>query len=108
MDAPLEIDVTEAARLVNTPGVAVLLDIREPHEYTLCQIAGSLHIPMRQIPARLAELPADRQILVLCHMGVRSMRVTQFLRANGFGQASNIAGGIDAWAESVAPGMPRY
>ena len=108
MDAPLEIDVTAAARLLDAPDTATLLDIREPHEYTLCQIAGSLHIPMRQIPARLAELPADRQILVLCHMGVRSMHVTQFLRANGFGQVSNVAGGIDAWAETVDPGLPRY
>ena len=108
MEVPLEIDVTEAARLLNTPGAAALLDIREPHEYAFCQIAGSLHIPMREIPARLAELPADRQILVLCHMGVRSMRVTRFLRANDYHRVSNVGGGIDAWAESVDPGLPRY
>ena len=108
MEVPLEIEAPEAARLLKTPGAAALLDVREPHEYTRCQIPGSLHIPMRQIPARLGELPADRPLLVLCHMGVRSMHVTQFLRANGFGQASNIAGGIDAWSETVDPALPRY
>ena len=63
---------------------------------------------MRQIPANLATLPRDRPIIVLCHLGARSLRVTQFLRANGFGQASNVAGGIDAWAGQIDPTMPRY
>jgi rhodanese-related sulfurtransferase len=82
--------------------------VREPDELALCHVEGSLQIPMGQIPGRLAELPRDRHILVLCHHGGRSMRVTQFLRANDYPQVSNIAGGIDAWAETVEPGMPRY
>jgi len=108
MDAPLEIDITEAARLFKLPGSVVLIDVRETHERALCRIAGSLHIPMGDVPDRLAELPHDRQILVLCHHGGRSRRVTQFLRANNYPLATNVAGGIDAWAEIVEPGMPRY
>jgi adenylyltransferase/sulfurtransferase len=56
----------------------------------------------------LADLPRDRPIMVLCHHGNRSGRVTQFLRANGYSLASNVAGGIDAWAETIDPSLPRY
>lgn len=107
MDIPIEIDVTEAAQLAKLPG-NVLLDVREAHEIAICQIEGSLHIPMSEVPRRLAELPGNQALYVLCHHGGRSMRVTQFLRANGFPQATNIAGGIEAWAEKVDPGVPRY
>ena len=106
METPLEIDVATAAQLLHE-GV-LLVDVREDDEVATCRIEGSRHIPMRQIPANLATLPRDRPIMVLCHLGARSLRVTQFLRANGFGQASNIAGGIDAWAETVDPALPRY
>ena len=63
---------------------------------------------MRQIPENLQALPRDQPILVLCHHGMRSLRVTEYLRAQGFPQVSNIAGGITAWAEQIEPGMPRY
>lgn len=108
METPLEIDVNEAARLVKTPGQVVLLDVREPHEWAICHVKTSRHIPMREIPGRLVELPRDKPILALCHHGKRSLHVTQFLRANGFEQVSNVAGGIEAWAEIIEPGMPRY
>lgn len=107
MDVPIEIDVTETARLIKQPGT-VLLDVREPYELAICQIEGSLNIPMRSVPPRLAEIPRDQRILVLCHLGARSLRVTEFLRANGYESVSNIAGGIDAWAASVEPAMARY
>ena len=106
MDPPLEIDVTTAAQWWRE-GV-LLVDVREDSEVATCRIEGSRHIPMRQIPEKLADLPRDRPVLVLCHHGGRSLRVTQFLRANGFGLASNVAGGIDAWAQWIEPAMPRY
>ena len=106
MDTPLEIDVATAAQLFRE-GV-LLVDVREDSEVATCRIEGSRHIPMRQIPEHLAELPRDRPMLVVCHHGGRSRKVTQFLRANGFGQVSNVAGGIDAWAEQIEPAMPRY
>jgi rhodanese-related sulfurtransferase len=108
MDVPLEISITEAARLCQSPGQAVLLDVREPLEWKFCHVEGSLHIPMGEIPGRLAELPRDRPILVLCHVGQRSMQVTRFLHASGYGLASNVAGGIDAWAERIDPAVARY
>jgi adenylyltransferase/sulfurtransferase len=106
METPLEIDATLAAQQLREG--ALLLDVREPFEIAICEVAGSRHIPMRQIPESLDNLPRDKPILVLCHAGVRSMRVTQYLRANGFAHVSNVAGGIDAWAREVDPGLARY
>jgi adenylyltransferase/sulfurtransferase len=63
---------------------------------------------MRQIPEQIATLPRDTPLLALCHHGGRSMRVTQFLRANGFTNVSNVAGGIDAWAGQIDPSLARY
>jgi adenylyltransferase/sulfurtransferase len=106
MEAPLEVDVTTAAQLLR--GGALLLDVREPDEFAICRIAGSRELPMRQIPESLAALPRDTQILALCHHGGRSMRVTQFLRANGFTNVTNVAGGIHAWAEQIDPSLAQY
>ena len=106
METPLEIDVTTAAQLLRDG--ALLVDVREPAEVGTCSIDGSRHIPMRQVPAHLPDLPRDRHLLVLCHHGVRSRWVTQFLRSNGFEQVSNVTGGIDAWAEQIDPNLARY
>jgi rhodanese-related sulfurtransferase len=106
METPLEVDVVTAAAL-HREG-AMLLDVREPFEVEQVCVARSERIPMRQIPERVAELPRDRDILVLCHHGGRSMRVAMFLRAQGFSRATNVAGGIDAWAVDVDPSLPRY
>lgn len=106
MSVPHEIDVTAAAAMLRQG--AHLLDVREVAELAVCQLPGCLHVPMGEIPARLPELPTDTPLLVLCHHGGRSARVTQFLRANGFDQAINVAGGIDAWARQIDPGLARY
>ena len=106
MEFPLEVDVTTAAQQVQAG--ALLLDVREPFETAICTVAGSRLIPMRQVPESLADLPRDQPILVLCHAGMRSLRVTQFLRANGFAQVSNVAGGITAWSEQIDPSLARY
>lgn len=108
-DYPLEISVIEAKHLLDSNGEkACLIDVREPHELAICQVAGAQSIPMRTIPARVGDLPQDRHLLVLCHMGGRSMRVTEFLRAQGFTAVSNVAGGIDAWAAEIDPSLSRY
>ena len=63
---------------------------------------------MRQIPEHARSLPRDEHLLIICHTGVRSLRVTEFLRAQGYPAVSNVAGGIDARAEQIEPGMRRY
>jgi rhodanese-related sulfurtransferase len=89
-------------------GDVVLLDVREPVELEMAAVTGALHIPMREIPARLAELDADRPLVVMCHSGVRSRRVAEYLAANGFGAVFNLNGGIDAWSTQLDSQIPRY
>jgi rhodanese-related sulfurtransferase len=107
---PLEIDVLSVKQMLDRGEKFVLLDCREPSEVATASIAGSMHIPMRDIPARLAELDSAKQgrVVVHCHHGGRSLRVTNYLRQQGFTQAQNMAGGIDAWSEHVDPSLPRY
>jgi adenylyltransferase/sulfurtransferase len=108
-DYPLEISVLEAKqRLTVAPTHTVIIDVREPYELEICHVAGAEHIPMRQIPERADSLPRDKHLMILCHVGGRSRRVTEFLRTRGLHAVSNIAGGIDAWAEEIEPGMQRY
>jgi rhodanese-related sulfurtransferase len=86
----------------------MLLDVREPDEIVTASIAGATTIPMAEVPNRLGELPHDVPIVVMCHGGTRSGRVTGFLNANGFPNAVNLAGGIDDWSERIDPSVPRY
>lgn len=86
----------------------VLLDVRENMEVSFCAIDGSLHIPMGEIPGRLKDLDPDKQIVVYCHHGMRSMQVATYLKMNGFDTVYNLAGGIDAWSNDIDPNVPRY
>lgn len=88
----------------------LLLDCREPDEHAIARIEGARLIPMREIPERLSELEPWREkpIVVHCHHGVRSLRVVQWLRQQGFAHAQSMRGGIDAWSLEVDPSVPRY
>ncbi len=82
---------------------ALVLDVREPHEFSEMRLEGSFLLPMSQLNTRLDEIPRDRPILVMCQVGGRSARVTGFLRQQGFEDVGNIAGGIDAWQRMGLP-----
>ncbi len=86
----------------------VLLDVREPWELELCQLAGAQHIPMHLVPMRCDDIDPSREIVVICHHGGRSMQVAMFLERKGFGSVHNLMGGVDAWAGEVDPNMRRY
>lgn len=86
----------------------MILDVREPWEHDVCRIAGAQLLPMQQIPARLGELPQDRDIVVMCHHGMRSLQVANFLAQSGFTEVVNLQGGIDAWSRQVDPSVPLY
>jgi rhodanese-related sulfurtransferase len=87
----------------------LLLDVREPWEFQTCAIAGSTHIPMGEVPARAsAEIDAQREVVVICHHGGRSMQVAMFLERNGYANVHNLSGGVDSWAKTVDPSMPVY
>jgi rhodanese-related sulfurtransferase len=86
----------------------VLLDVREPDELVTVSLPWAKAIPMGDVPQHLDELPPDKEIIVMCHHGGRSERVTRFLNANGFPNAKNLAGGIDAYAIEIEPDLARY
>lgn len=85
-----------------------LLDVREPWEHAKARLDDATLIPMREIPSRAGEVPADRDVVVLCHHGGRSAQVVQWLARNGRARVHNLAGGIDAWSRLVDPAVPRY
>lgn len=89
-------------------GPVNLLDVRSDEERALAHLAGSTHIPMHEIEHRLDELNPQAEIVVLCHHGMRSERVARFLEKQGFSAVSHLVGGLDAWAETIDPSMPRY
>ncbi|WP_085315164.1 rhodanese-like domain-containing protein [Derxia lacustris] len=98
-----------AARLADTAAEQPLLvDVRETWEVELCQIPGSISIPMNTIPARVGELDPDREIVCICHHGGRSAQVAFWLERNGFTRVINLAGGVHEWAGQVDPTMRRY
>lgn len=107
-EVPGEIDVQTAQDWLASENPPVVLDVREPDERVIAKIEGSLFIPMKEVGERLAELPRDRTILVQCHHGGRSARLTKLLRDKGFTKAVNLAGGIDAWSREIDPGVQRY
>lgn len=86
----------------------LLLDVREPWEFELCHLDGAQHIPMQLVPQRLGELDTDQEIVVICHHGMRSAQVGMFLEGRGYTAIHNLAGGVEAWATEVDPGMRRY
>ena len=103
-----EISPAEAATLRNHQN-ARFVDVREPWEFEAAQIAGSVLMPMAEVPARAArELDPGERLVILCHHGHRSLHVAAWLRNQGFEQAQSLRGGIDAWAAQVDPTLGRY
>lgn len=107
-DDGIEIDIDQFKEIRDNGNDVTVLDVREYHEYDICNIEGSVLIPLGEIADRLDELNPDDEIVVHCHHGGRSMRATQYLKDQGFKNVKNLAGGIDAWAEKFDPDMPRY
>lgn len=105
---PIEISCAVAQEWLHSTHPPLLLDVRTDDERAICKIPGAKHIPMDVIVERLGELPANAPIIVQCHHGRRSMKVTQLLRERGFTKATNLAGGIDAWATAIDTRMARY
>lgn len=107
---PLEVSCQAVKASLDAQEPLVLVDCREQSEYEIASIPEAILLPMSQLTSRVDELEKHRQdrIVVHCHHGGRSLRVAGWLREQGFSQAQSMAGGIDDWAVSIAPGMARY
>ena len=85
-----------------------LLDVRELWEFAHCRIDGTQSMPMGAVPSRLAELPKDQDIVVICHHGGRSQQIALLLERSGFDRVYNLQNGVHTWALQIDPTMPRY
>lgn len=95
---PHAIDTTKLARLLDAGDIA-LIDVREVEEYASGHVPGAVNIPMSVLPVRVAEIPADREVHLICHTGGRSAQVAAWLEPQGY-QPINVSGGTLAWAQA--------
>jgi len=102
-----QITVRELKRRRDAGETVFLLDVREPYEYQIAQIGGTL-IPQNDVPQRLNEIPRDREIIVQCRSGARSQKIAELLKQSGYSQVVNLAGGILAWSDEIDPKVQKY
>ncbi|HEY6970898.1 MAG TPA: molybdopterin-synthase adenylyltransferase MoeB [Candidatus Angelobacter sp.] len=102
-----EISVEELKKKLDAKDDVFILDVREPHEYQICNINGYL-IPLNDLPKRVSELDPSKDMVVHCRSGGRSARAVEFLQKAGYTKAKNLAGGILAWADRIDPKVPKY
>lgn len=91
-----------------TRAAPLLVDVREPWEFDVCHIEGSVLMPLGQLPAQVDGLPHDRALVLVCHHGNRSHHAAAWLQRIGFADVHNLRGGVAAWAVEVDPAMPVY
>ena len=103
-----DMTVTELKARIDRGDAPLIVDVREPVEFEICRIPGAVLIPLHQLPSRLAELDASKEIVLQCKVGGRSASATAFLRRAGFARARNLTGGILAWIDQVDPSQPKY
>ena len=102
-----EISVQTLKKLLDEKTDIFLLDVRNPEEHAFCNIGGHL-IPLPELPTRLHEVDAGKNIIVYCRSGGRSAHAVQFLMQNSFKNVSNLSGGVIAWAREIDSKLPSY
>ena len=102
-----EVGVKELKRRLDAGEDVLVLDVREPHEYKICNIGGLL-IPLGELAARVHELDSARDIVVHCRTGIRSAQAVEFLQDAGFEHVWNLKGGIHAWSDEIDASLPKY
>ncbi len=108
MSAPQRLSPRELADRLARGDELQLVDVREPVEWAIGHLPGSVLIPRGSLASRAQELDPDRPVVCICHHGIRSQAAAAFLSGRGFGLVFDLAGGLDRWALEVDPGFPRY
>ncbi|MEX2273934.1 MAG: molybdopterin-synthase adenylyltransferase MoeB [Vicinamibacterales bacterium] len=106
-----EVTVHQLKAKLDSGQPVYVLDVREPNEFQICRIPGSVLIPLAQLPNRLSELPGpsdERDVIVHCKMGGRSAKAVKLLHERGYARARNLKGGILSWIDSIDPKLPKY
>ena len=103
-----EVTVRELKARLDRQDSFLLLDVREPQEFEICRIPGSVLIPLNELPARLSEIEGRDDMIVHCKSGVRSGKAVKLLHEAGYGQARNLKGGILAWIDKIDTSLPKY
>ena len=86
----------------------LVIDVRTKSEHDIAHLAPSVLLPMDEITSRWSELPRDRDLVLICHHGIRSMHVAMWLESKGFTRLFNLTGGLDQWSLQIDPNIPRY
>ena len=111
MSVPFELSVQETAQRISGGGKLHLIDVREPYEFATARMEGAELIPMRSVPGELQHiegLAEQAPVVVICHHGVRSLQVVNWLRQQGVERCQSMSGGMDAWSMYIDPTVPRY
>jgi adenylyltransferase/sulfurtransferase len=103
-----EIDVHQLKSRLTDGGPFVLLDVREPSEYEVAKLPGSVLIPLGELPSRVHELDPAAETIIHCKAGGRSAKALQFLLDSGFSNVCHVQGGINAWSREIDPSVPLY
>lgn len=108
MIAPEEVTPTELAKLLESGDPVQLIDVRETWEVELAALPGAMVLPLMRLPELVEAIDPDVPVIAYCHHGIRSAQAAGYLLSRGFDDVRHLAGGIDAWADDVDPGMRRY
>ena len=108
MDHVKHIDVHLLKKMRQTNEVHALIDVREPDEFEFCHISNCIHIPAHLISSSLQSIPSGMPLVIMCHSGIRSLMVANYLKEKGFREVYNLTGGIDKWSTTIDPKIPRY
>ena len=103
-----EITVEQLKTQLDSATAPLVIDVREGWELEISRLPSVLHIPMGEIPGRVGELDPQRETVIMCRSGGRSLQVARFLEARGFRSVANLTGGILAWGERIDPSLRPY
>ncbi len=104
----IQIEPNELKMKLDQGAKLVVVDVREPWEHQICNIAGAKLVPLNTLPASLAELAQAEEVVVYCHHGIRSLNAAAWLRSQGVEGARSLTGGIERWATEIDPKLAKY